>query len=99
MFGRVITSVRSTRRKGKSSLKHECCLKWSLAAIAVLVSGTTSRSMGKDIVDTAVGAGSFNPLAAALKTADLVSALRGDGPFTVVAPTDEAFSKHPKRHC
>ncbi len=72
--------------------------KWStiLAATAVLVSGTTSRSMGKDIVDTAVGAGSFNTLAAALEAADLVSALKGDGPFTVFAPTDEAFSKLPK---
>jgi len=50
----------------------------------------------KDIVDTAVAAGSFNTLAVALKAADLVSALKGPGPFTVFAPTDEAFAKLPK---
>jgi uncharacterized surface protein with fasciclin (FAS1) repeats len=48
-----------------------------------------------DIVDTAVAAGKFNTLAAALKAADLVDTLKGDGPFTVFAPTDEAFSKLP----
>ncbi|NNE43713.1 MAG: fasciclin domain-containing protein, partial [Gemmatimonadetes bacterium] len=45
----------------------------------------------KDLVQTAVDAGTFNTLAAALTEADLVTALRGDGPFTVFAPTDEAF--------
>jgi uncharacterized surface protein with fasciclin (FAS1) repeats len=49
----------------------------------------------KDIVETAVAAGSFNTLAAALGAADLVDALKGDGPFTVFAPTDEAFAKLP----
>jgi uncharacterized surface protein with fasciclin (FAS1) repeats len=49
----------------------------------------------KDIVDTAVGAGSFKTLAAALGAADLVSTLKGAGPFTVFAPTDEAFAKLP----
>jgi len=49
-----------------------------------------------DIVDTAVAAGSFNTLAAALKAAGLVDTLKGDGPFTVFAPTDEAFAKLPK---
>jgi uncharacterized surface protein with fasciclin (FAS1) repeats len=50
----------------------------------------------KDIVDTAVAAGSFKTLAAALKAADLVDTLKGDGPFTVFAPTDEAFDKLPE---
>ena len=50
----------------------------------------------KDIVDTAVGAGQFNTLAAALEAADLVSTLKGDGPFTVFAPTDAAFAKLPE---
>ena len=50
----------------------------------------------QDIVDTAVAAGSFKTLAAALKAADLVDALKGKGPFTVFAPTDEAFAKLPK---
>ena len=49
----------------------------------------------KDIVDTAIGAGSFNTLVAAVKAADLVDTLKGEGPFTVFAPTDEAFSKLP----
>jgi len=48
-----------------------------------------------DLVDTAVAAGSFETLAAALQTADLVDTLRSDGPFTVLAPTDEAFAKLP----
>ena len=50
----------------------------------------------KDIVDTAVAAGSFKTLAAALKAAGLVDTLKGEGPFTVFAPTDEAFAKLPK---
>ena len=49
----------------------------------------------KDIVDTAVAAGSFKTLAAALGAADLVKTLKGAGPFTVFAPTDEAFAKLP----
>jgi uncharacterized surface protein with fasciclin (FAS1) repeats len=50
----------------------------------------------KDIVDTAVGAGNFKTLTAALKAADLVDTLKGKGPFTVFAPTDEAFAKLPE---
>jgi uncharacterized surface protein with fasciclin (FAS1) repeats len=50
----------------------------------------------KDIVDTAVGAGDFKTLATALKAAGLVDALKEKGPFTVFAPTDEAFEKLPK---
>ena len=49
----------------------------------------------KDIVDTAVGAGQFKTLATALKAAGLVDTLKGEGPFTVFAPTDEAFKKLP----
>lgn len=49
----------------------------------------------KDIVDTAVKAGSFTTLVAAVKAADLVDTLKGDGPFTVFAPTDDAFAKLP----
>ena len=58
----------------------------------------THVAMGgeKDIVATAVGAGKFNTLAAALKAAGLVEALQGKGPFTVFAPTDEAFAALPK---
>ena len=67
---------------------------------ALLIAGGHSKSgydkmHSKDIVDTAVSAGSFNTLAAALTAADLVDTLRGDGPFTVFAPTDDAFAKLP----
>ena len=60
---------------------------------ATQASRTSNRSA--DIVDTAVAAGSFNTLAAALQAAGLVDALKGEGPFTVFAPTDEAFAKLP----
>jgi len=50
----------------------------------------------KDIVATAVGAGSFKTLVAAVEAADLVDTLKGEGPFTVLAPTDEAFAKLPE---
>lgn len=55
-----------------------------------------SHAPSADIVDTAVAAGSFNTLAKALTEAGLVGALKGKGPFTVFAPTDEAFAKLPK---
>ncbi len=49
-----------------------------------------------DIIDTAVAAGTFNTLAAALTAAGLIDTLKGTGPFTVLAPTDDAFAKIPK---
>jgi uncharacterized surface protein with fasciclin (FAS1) repeats len=57
--------------------------------------GSTHASNTADIVDTAVAAGSFETLVAALQAADLVDVLKSDGPFTVFAPTDEAFAKLP----
>lgn len=57
--------------------------------------GGKKDKMKKDIVDTAIAAGSFNTLATALTEAGLVETLKGDGPFTVFAPTDEAFAKIP----
>ena len=54
-----------------------------------------SNGLAADIVETAVKAGKFNTLAAALGAADLVETLKGPGPFTVFAPTDEAFAKLP----
>jgi uncharacterized surface protein with fasciclin (FAS1) repeats len=66
------------------------------AAVAVMVlAATTARAQEKDIVDTAVGAGSFKTQAAALTAGDLIQTLKGKGPFTVFAPTDEAFAKLP----
>ena len=55
-----------------------------------------SKPASKDIVAVAAGAGSFNTLVAAVKAAGLVETLQGTGPFTVFAPTDEAFAKLPK---
>lgn len=56
---------------------------------------TASVEKKPDIVDTAVSAGSFNTLVAAVQAAGLVDTLKGDGPFTVFAPTDEAFAALP----
>ena len=61
-----------------------------------LSAGTVTRAQARDIVDTAVAAGQFKTLAAALQAAGLVETLKGAGPFTVFAPTDEAFAKLPK---
>ena len=70
-------------------------MKKSLIAAAIAL-GATFSVQAKDIVDTAVAAGSFNTLATALKAAGLVDTLKGTGPFTVFAPTDAAFAKVPK---
>ena len=65
-----------------------------LASPSAFAGGSTVAS--KDIVDTAVSAGSFKTLTAALDAAGLVETLKGKGPFTVFAPTDEAFAKLPE---
>ena len=67
---------------------------YGLLAFAALAA--PSFAAEKDIVDTAVGAGKFKTLVAAVKAAGLVDTLKGDGPFTVLAPTDEAFDKLPE---
>ncbi len=69
-----------------------------LAATAALAFAVPALagSNSKDIVDTAVNAGTFNTLVAAVTAADLVDTLKGDGPFTVFAPTDEAFAALPE---
>jgi uncharacterized surface protein with fasciclin (FAS1) repeats len=60
------------------------------------VEETTTEEAPGNIVEVAVGAGTFNTLAAALTAADLVSTLEGEGPFTVFAPTDDAFAALPE---
>jgi uncharacterized surface protein with fasciclin (FAS1) repeats len=71
-----------------------------IGVVAVGLSATTVKATDnhekQDIVDTAVAAGSFKTLAAALEAAGLVETLKGEGPFTVFAPTDEAFAKLPE---
>lgn len=64
-------------------------------AVSVAVPARAAEPKPMDIVDTAVAAGSFNTLATALKAAGLVDTLKGKGPFTVFAPTDDAFKKLP----
>ena len=66
-----------------------------ISAVAVSLC-LVSAASAKDIVDTAVSAGSFKTLATALQAAGLVDTLKGKGPFTVFAPTDAAFAKIPK---
>lgn len=72
----------------------------SVVAAALLLTLSTAayavpKAPSQDIVDTAVAAGSFKTLVAALKAAGLVDTLKGKGPFTVFAPTDDAFAKLP----
>lgn len=66
------------------------------AAVSLFAAPVFAGGMSKDIVDTAVSAGSFSTLVAAVQAAGLVDTLKGDGPFTVFAPTDEAFAALPE---
>jgi uncharacterized surface protein with fasciclin (FAS1) repeats len=66
-----------------------------VAILSVALGSTFARAGKQDVVDTAVAAGQFKTLAAALNSAGLVKTLKGSGPFTVFAPTDEAFAKLP----
>ncbi len=69
----------------------------ALAATPALAGscGSQATTASNNIVETAVSAGSFNTLVAAVQAADLAEVLAGDGPYTVFAPTDEAFAKLP----
>ena len=68
-------------------------VKAAVLALPVLLAAGAANAA--DIVDTAISAGSFNTLVAAVEAAGLVETLKGEGPFTVFAPTDEAFAKLP----
>jgi uncharacterized surface protein with fasciclin (FAS1) repeats len=67
-----------------------------LGIVAALAGASATMAAEKDIVDTAIAAGSFKTLVVALQKAGLVETLKGKGPFTVFAPNDEAFAKVPK---
>jgi uncharacterized surface protein with fasciclin (FAS1) repeats len=69
---------------------------FSMAAMLALALASPAVAQQKDIVDTAVAAGSFKTLAKLLTDADLIAVMKGPGPYTVFAPTDEAFAKVPK---
>ncbi|NNF97978.1 MAG: fasciclin domain-containing protein [Desulfobacteraceae bacterium] len=81
-------------------MKHLFSLTVILALIVIpstlIAGGYSKKAATLDIVDTAVSAGDFNTLITALKAAELEGVLRGEGPFTVFAPTDEAFGKLPE---
>jgi uncharacterized surface protein with fasciclin (FAS1) repeats len=64
--------------------------------VVSLLAFAAAAAQSKDIVETAVAAGNFKTLAVALEKAGLIETLKGKGPFTVFAPTDEAFAKVPK---
>ncbi|WP_170770003.1 fasciclin domain-containing protein [Ruegeria lacuscaerulensis] len=71
--------------------------KFAIAGVSgALIATAALAGAKKDIVDTAVGAGSFETLVAAVQAAELVDTLKGEGPFTVFAPTDEAFAALPE---
>ncbi len=84
-------------------LRHKWYSSWTAAILAVLALTSTACERKQElplkekhsIVETAISAGGFETLVAALKAADLVETLEGEGPFTVFAPTDEAFDKLP----
>ena len=91
-----------TRLEIKSSIKliremlmlNKKSLIRTITATPLALIFATSHAL--DIVDTAASAGQFNTLVAAVEAADLVTTLKGDGPFTVFAPTDEAFAALPE---
>lgn len=73
------------------NLKHAF---FTLSLLTLIAVGASAKA--EDLVETAANVGQFNTLVAALEAASLVEALRGEGPFTVFAPTDEAFSALPE---
>jgi uncharacterized surface protein with fasciclin (FAS1) repeats len=78
--------------KGKQMLRRTFI---AAAAASSIATATLADGHSKDIVDTAIGAGGFGTLVAAVQAAGLVEVLKGEGPFTVFAPTDEAFAALP----
>lgn len=85
----------TARRSNGVAMKSQCN-GTVVASRVILTSLPVHAAAESDIVDTAVKAGSFKTLVAAVKAAGLVETLKGKGPFTVFAPTDEAFAKLPK---
>lgn len=87
----------SANKTASASNSKDCQVTCTTASDNILAANYQRGGYGtkKDIVDTAVDAGSFNTLVAAVKAAGLVDTLKGDGPFTVFAPSDAAFAKLP----
>jgi len=79
----------------KSKITSLMCVGALTVGLTVMTVFAADHHKDRDIVDTAVAAGSFKTLATALEAAGLVETLKGTGPFTVFAPTDDAFAKLP----
>jgi len=95
----VSTSSADTKRRSvrTTAVRSTCSTTCKTAAAGhAVLTAMPAHAAASDIVDTAVAAGSFKTLVAAVKAAGLVETLKGKGPFTVFAPTDEAFAKLPK---
>jgi len=86
----------SRHRAGEQIMKFVRASLFTLSAAVFALNPANAQEVEKDIVDVAVGAGVFNTLVAAVQAADLVEVLKSDGPFTVFAPTDEAFAALPE---
>ena len=80
----------------KRLLVYACVVLTAVLTLMPLAPVAQAQSSQADIVDTAISAGSFNTLVAAVQAAGLVDTLKGEGPFTVFAPTDDAFAAIPK---
>jgi len=98
--GRSLMVESDPNQNGGSMRKHVRKTGLAIMAAALMLlmasqAGIAQPKAEKDIVDTAVAAGQFKTLATALQAAGLVDTLKGKGPFTVFAPTDEAFAKLP----
>ena len=98
LLQRIIRELKEQRTREVEEMKLISRMMGIALVAALFVSVPSTRAgatVEKDIVDTAVAAGSFKTLATALQSAGLVETLKGKGPFTVFAPTDEAFAKLP----
>jgi uncharacterized surface protein with fasciclin (FAS1) repeats len=87
---------RCGEKRESNMMKQMIRTAFAVVAGVAVVAGAAQAQQPKDIVQTAVAAGSFKTLAAALTAAGLVDTLKGSGPFTVFAPTDEAFDALPE---
>jgi len=87
--------MKNHRRHGLGLVGIALGVVLSFIATPVVAQSHKKTNQSADIIDTAVGAGQFKTLAAALEAAGLIDALKGVGPFTVFAPTDDAFAKLP----
>jgi uncharacterized surface protein with fasciclin (FAS1) repeats len=91
----VIEPMGTGRHQLMEGLSMNLITRTLAICVVALPIATTGVAKAADIVDTAISAGSFNTLVAAVQAAELVDTLKSEGPFTVFAPTDEAFAKLP----